>query len=151
MRKPDAHPEIVDAPDQRSSTFKASGPDRARQRAHVGGEQWRRAWIRAAGAPCGAALAASGRDGRRGTGAAAVPGACSGVAKRATPGTGLGLCGEGTAPPQRDTLAVVGRGSPRQSRRLWLYLVLPPLRRLEEAGPAWRGPTPTGGGDGGRQ
>src|SRR5258708_18234999 len=103
MRKPDAHPEIVDAPDQRSSTFKASGPDRARHRAHVGGEQWRRAWIRAAGAPCGAALAASGRDGRRGTGAAAVPGPCSRLANRATPGTGLGLFVEGTAPPPRDT------------------------------------------------
>jgi len=27
MRKPDAYPEIVDAPDQRSSTFEAAGPD----------------------------------------------------------------------------------------------------------------------------
>ncbi|HTQ83613.1 MAG TPA: hypothetical protein VMI47_10135, partial [Pseudolabrys sp.] len=26
MRKPDAHPEIVDAPDQRSSALKAPGP-----------------------------------------------------------------------------------------------------------------------------
>ncbi len=39
MRKPNARREIVDAPDQRSSTFKASGPDRARHRADVGGEQ----------------------------------------------------------------------------------------------------------------
>lgn len=45
MRKPDAYPEIVDAPDQRSSTFEASWPNRARHRAHVGSEQWRRAWI----------------------------------------------------------------------------------------------------------
>src|ERR1700757_1225604 len=73
MRKPDAYPEIVDAPDQRSSTFEAPGPDRARHCADVGGEQWRRAWLRSAGAPCGAVLAASGRDGRRGPGAAAVP------------------------------------------------------------------------------
>src|ERR1035438_2403653 len=45
MRKPDAYPEIVDAPDQRSSTFEAPGPDRARHCAHVGSEQWRRAWL----------------------------------------------------------------------------------------------------------
>jgi hypothetical protein len=32
MRKPDAYPEIVDAPDQRSSTFKAPGPDRSLRR-----------------------------------------------------------------------------------------------------------------------
>lgn len=34
MRKPDACREIVDAPDQRSSTFEAPGPDRARRRCH---------------------------------------------------------------------------------------------------------------------
>jgi hypothetical protein len=38
MRKPDAYPEIVDAPDQRSSTFETPGPDRARHRADVGSE-----------------------------------------------------------------------------------------------------------------
>lgn len=36
MRKPDAYPEIVDVPDQRSSTFEAPGPDRARHCADVG-------------------------------------------------------------------------------------------------------------------
>src|SRR5438445_9263274 len=60
MRKPDAYREIVDAPDQRSSTFKAPGPDRARHRADVGGEQWRRPWLRAACPPCRAELAAAG-------------------------------------------------------------------------------------------
>ena len=57
MRKPDAYPEIVDAPDQRSSTFEAPGPDRARHRADVGSEQWRRAWLCAASTHCGAELA----------------------------------------------------------------------------------------------
>src|SRR6478672_12653559 len=133
MRKPDAYPEIVDAPDQRSSTFEAPGPDRARHRAHVGGEQWRRAWIRASRTPCGANLATAGGHGRRGPGAVAVPGADGSLAKRPATGTRLGLCGEGTAPPQRDTPAVVGRVSRRQSRRLWLYLVLHDLRGLEAA------------------
>src|ERR1700682_1273167 len=49
------------------------------------------------------------------------------------PAPRLGLCGEGVAPSQRDTPAVVGRVSRRQSRRLWLYLVLHDLRGLEEA------------------
>lgn len=44
MRKPDAYPEIVDAPDQRGFTFEAAGPDRARHRADDRGKQWRRAW-----------------------------------------------------------------------------------------------------------
>src|SRR5450755_384772 len=74
MRKPDAYPEIVDAPDQRSSTFEAPGPDRARDRADVGSEQWRRAWLCAARTPCGAELATAGGHGRRGPGAVAVPG-----------------------------------------------------------------------------
>ena len=39
MRKPDAYPEIVDAPDQRNFTFKVPVRDRARHRAHAGGEQ----------------------------------------------------------------------------------------------------------------
>src|SRR4029077_5345919 len=106
----DAHPEIVDAPDQRSSTFKAPGPDRARHRAHDRGEQWRRAWLSAASPVCGADLAAARGDERRWPGAAVVPGADGSVAKRPPTGTGLGLCGEGAAPPRRDTLAVVGRG-----------------------------------------
>src|SRR5271165_4978851 len=134
MRKPDAYPEIVDAPDQRSSTFKAPGPDRARHRADVGGEQWRRAWLRAACPPCRAELAAAGGHGRRGPGAAAVPGANGSLAKRPATGPRLGLCREGVAPPQRDTPAVVGRVSRRQSRWLWLYLVLHDLRGLEAAG-----------------
>ncbi|SIT56010.1 hypothetical protein BQ8794_240217 [Mesorhizobium prunaredense] len=47
--KPDANPEIVDAPDQRSFTSKGmSRPDRSRHRAHARGEQWRRAWSSAA-------------------------------------------------------------------------------------------------------
>src|SRR3954463_9749662 len=40
---------------------------------------------------------------------------------------------KGATPAQRDTPAVVGRVSRRQSRRLWLYLVLHDLRGLEEA------------------
>ena len=50
MRRPDAHPEIVDAPDQRSSTIKAPRPDRARHCADDRGEQWRCAWVSAASA-----------------------------------------------------------------------------------------------------
>src|SRR5674476_89803 len=100
------------------------GPDRARHCAHVGSEQWRRAWLCAARTPCGAELATAGGHGRRGPGAVAVPGGDGSLAKRPATGTRLGLCGEGTAPPQRDTPAVVGRVSRRQSRRLWLYLVL---------------------------
>src|ERR1700686_5361417 len=98
MRKPDAYPEIVDAPDQRSSTFEAPGPDRARHRADVGGKQWGRAWLRASRPPCGADLAVAGGLGRRGPGAVAVPGASGSLAKRPAPDTGLGLCGEGVAP-----------------------------------------------------
>jgi len=36
MRKPDVYLEIVDAPDQRSLTLNAPGPDRARHRAELG-------------------------------------------------------------------------------------------------------------------
>src|ERR1700681_492808 len=133
MRKPDAYPEIVDAPDPRSSTFEAPGPDRARHRADVGSEQWRCAWLYAARTPCGSDLAAAGGHGRRGPGAIAVPGADGSLAKRPATGPRLGLCGEGTAPPQRDTPAVVGRVSRRQSGWLWLYLVLHDLRGLEAA------------------
>src|ERR1700678_4307568 len=142
MRKPDAYPEIVDAPDQRSSTFEAPGPDRARHCADVGSEQWRRAWIRASRTPCGAELATAGGHGRRGTGTAVVPRADGGLAKRPAPGTGLGLRREGAAPPQRDAPAVVGRVSRRQSGRLWLYLVLHDLRGLEAAGAAEHAPDP---------
>lgn len=53
MRKPDAYREIVDAPDQRSSTFEAPGPDRARHRADVGSEQWGRTRLCASRPPCG--------------------------------------------------------------------------------------------------
>src|SRR5271155_694141 len=134
MRKPDAYREIVDAPDPRSSTFEAAGPDRARHRADVGSEQWRRAWIRASRTPCRAELATAGGHGRRGPGAVAVPGADSSLAKRPATGPRLGLCREGAAPSQRDTPAVVGRVPRRQSRWLWLYLVLHHLRGLEAAG-----------------
>src|ERR1700757_651799 len=74
IRKPDAHPEIVNAPDQRSSTFKAPGSDRARHRAHDRGEQWRRAWLSAARPSCRFDLAAARGGGRRGPGAPPVPG-----------------------------------------------------------------------------
>src|SRR5437879_12251216 len=148
MRKPDAYREIVDAPDQRSSTFKAPGPDRARHRAHVGGEQWRRARLRAASAPCRTDLAAARGPGRRGAGAAAVPGAGGSVAKRPTTGTRLGLCREGAAPSQRNSPAVVGRVPRRQSRRLWLYLVLHDLRGLEEACAPEHASDPHGWGEG---
>ncbi len=151
MRKPDAYPEIVDAPDQRSSTFEASGPDRTRHRADVGGEQWRRAWLRASRPPCRADLAAAGGPGRRGPGAVAVPGADGSLAKRPAPGTRLGLCGEGAAPPQRDTSAVVGRVSRRQSGRLWLYLVLHDLRGLEAACAAEHASDPHRWGEGVRR
>src|SRR6202795_2107594 len=80
---------------------------------------------------CGSDLAAAGGHGRRGPGAIAVPGADGSLARRPATGARLGLCGEGTAPPQRDTAAVVGRVSRRQSRWLWLYLVLHDLRGLE--------------------
>src|SRR5450631_1915619 len=133
MRKPDAYPEIVDAPDQRSFTLKAPGPDRARHRADVGGEQWRCAWLRATSPSGGAELAGAGGNGRRGRGAAAVPSADGSLAKRPATGSRLALCGEGTAPPQCDTPALMGRVSRRQSRWLWLYLVLHDLRGLEEA------------------
>ena len=53
MRKPDAYREIVDAPDPRSSTFEAPGPDRARHRADVGSEQWGRTRLCASRPPCG--------------------------------------------------------------------------------------------------
>src|SRR5947207_157978 len=86
MRKPDAYPEIVDAPDQRSSTFEAAGPDRARHCADVGGEQWRGARLCAARTPCGSDLATAGGHGRRGAGAIAVPGTDGSLAKR--PATG---------------------------------------------------------------
>jgi hypothetical protein len=107
MRKPDAYPEIVDAPDQRSFTFKAPGPDRARHCAHVGSEQWRRARLCAASAPCRVELAAARGPGRRGPGASAVPGACGGGAKRPATGTRLGVCREGAAPSQRNAPAIV--------------------------------------------
>src|ERR1700680_2777208 len=61
------------------------------------------------------------------------PGADISAAKRQATVTRLDLCGEGVAPPQRDTLAVVGRVSRRQSRRLWLHVVLHDLRGLEAA------------------
>src|ERR1700681_3383695 len=73
MRKPDAYPEIVDAPDPRSSTFEAPRPDRARHRADVASEQWRRAGRRASRPPGGADLATAGGPGRRGPGVVAVP------------------------------------------------------------------------------
>jgi len=44
------------------------------------------------------------------------PGADGSLAKRSATGTGFDLCGEGTAPAQRDPSAVVGRVSRRQSR-----------------------------------
>ena len=63
-RKPDANPEIVDAPDQRSFTSKTCpGPDRARHRAHARDQQWRRAWLSTACPSCRADLAAARRDG----------------------------------------------------------------------------------------
>src|ERR1700722_14802909 len=102
MRKPDAYPEIVDAPNTRSSTFEAPGPDRARHRADVGSKQWGRARICASRPPCRADLAAAGGPGRREPGTVAVPGADGGLAKRPTSVTGLGLCREGAAPPQCD-------------------------------------------------
>src|SRR5260370_29466065 len=111
----------------------SAGSDRTRHCSDVVGEQWLRDRLRAACATCGADLATTGWHGRRGPGAAAVSGADGSLAKRAATGTRLGLCREGTAPPQRDTPAVVGRVSHRQSRRLWLYLVLHDLRGLEEA------------------
>src|SRR6202167_2844892 len=151
MRKPDAYREIVDAPDPRSSTFEAPGPDRARHRADVGSEQWGRAWLRAARPPSGADLAAAREPGRRGPRTVAVPGADGSLAKRPTPVTGLGLCREGAAPPQRDAPAVVGRVSRRQSGRLWLYLVLHDLRGLEAAGPAKHASDPRRRGEGVRR
>src|SRR5665811_385063 len=79
-----------------------------RHRGRDRGEQWRRAWLPAASSACGADLAAARWDGRRGAGATAVPSADGGLAKRPATGTRLDLRGEGVAPPQRDTLAVVG-------------------------------------------
>ena len=105
----------------------------------------------AARPPCGADLAAAGGHGRRGPGAAAVPGADGSLAKRPATGTRLGLCGEGAAPPQRDTPAVVGRVSRRQSRRLWLYLVLHDLRGLEAACAPEHAPDPHRWGEGVRR
>src|ERR1700692_4637789 len=82
MRKPDAYREIVDAPDLRSSTFEAPGPDRADHRADVGSEQWGRARLCASRPPCGADLAAAGGPGRREPGTAAFSGADGSLAKR---------------------------------------------------------------------
>src|SRR5208282_2115538 len=81
----------------------------------------------------------------------AVPGADSSVAKRPATGTRLDLRGEGVAPPQRDTLAVMGRISRGQSRRLWLYVVLHDLRGLEEACAPDDAPDPHGWGEGVRR
>src|SRR5437899_2142305 len=60
-----------------------------------------------------------------------APTAASQSDRRSATGTGFDLCGEGTAPAQRDPSAVVGRVSRRQSRRLRLYLALHDLRGLE--------------------
>src|SRR6185436_14954336 len=114
----------------------------------VGSEQWGRAWLRASCTPCGADLATAGGHGRRGPGAVAVPCADGSFAKRPAPVTGLGLCREGAASPQRDAPAVVGRVSRRQSGRLWLYLVLHDLRGLEAAGAAEHAPDPRRWGEG---
>ena len=109
----------------------APGPDRARHRADVGSEPNGVVHGYASRPPCRTDLAAARGPGRRGAGAAAVPGA--GGAKQPTTGTRLGLCREGAAPSQRNSPAVVGRVPRRQSRRLWLYLVLHDLRGLEAA------------------
>jgi|KBSMisStaDraftv2_1062788.scaffolds.fasta_scaffold655060_2 hypothetical protein len=71
---------LIDVPDQRSFTFEAPEPDRARHRADVGSEQWRRACYVRRARLAGADLATAGGHRRRGSGAAAVT--LPGFAKR---------------------------------------------------------------------
>jgi hypothetical protein len=81
MRKPDTYP--VDAPDQKSPHLRQQGLT-ARVIARMLGVRNGvvHGYVRAAGAPCGADMAAAGGHGIRGAGAIAVPGADGSLAKR---------------------------------------------------------------------